>query len=449
MVNRKRVRRLNDGEMRAGPVVYWMSRDQRSEDNWALLYAQELALEFKAPLAVVFCLVPDYLGATARQHSFMMRGLGEVEDRLAKKGIPFYLLPGTPAEEVPLFVARHQVGTLITDFNPLRVKRVWNLRVADRLDIRFEEVDAHNIVPCRYASPKQEYGAHTFRPRILRTLPEFLTGFPPLENHPFPWKEKIGATDRSGVMKHYEVDGSVSVVGWLEPGESAARRVLREFLENRLVSYHMFRNDPTKNGQSNLSPYLHFGQLAPQRAALEAEYRAEHIKSQEEFLEQIVVRRELGDNFCLYNEQYDSFGGFPAWAQQTLNEHRHDRREYVYSPEQFDNAETHDDLWNAAQREMVRTGKMHGYMRMYWAKKILEWTESPERALEIAIRLNDRYELDGRDPNGYAGIAWSIGGVHDRPWRERPVFGKIRYMNSSGCRKKFDVRTYVARQSEN
>lgn len=449
MVNRKRVRQLNDGEMRAGPVVYWMSRDQRSEDNWALLYAQELALEFKAPLAVVFCLVPDYLGATARQYSFMMRGLREVEDRLAKKGIPFYLFTGTPAEEVPWFVARHQVGTLVTDFNPLRVKRVWNLRVAGMLDIRFEEVDAHNIVPCWYASPKQEYGAHAFRPKILHALSEFLTGFPPLENHPFPWREKVARTDWAGVMENSRVDNSVSIVGWLQPGESAARRILREFLEKGLASYHMLRNDPTKKGQSNLSPYLHFGQLAPQRAALGAERCEEHIKSQEEFLEQLIVRRELADNFCRNNEQYDDFEGFPAWARQTLNEHRRDPREYVYSLEQFDSAGTHDDLWNAAQKEMVRTGKMHGYMRMYWAKKILEWTESPERALEIAIRLNDRYELDGRDPNGYAGIAWSIGGVHDRPWRERPVFGKIRYMNYDGCRKKFDVRTYVARQTGN
>jgi deoxyribodipyrimidine photo-lyase len=179
--------------------------------------------------------------------------------------------------------------------------------------------------------------------------------------------------------------------------------------------------------------------------ALEAERFGDNIKSQEAFLEELVVRRELSDNFCFYNEDYDRFRGFPEWARTSLDKHRDDPREYIYSLEAFERAATHDPLWNAAQLEMVKRGKMHGYMRMYWAKKILEWTESPERAMEIAIYLNDRYQLDGRDSNGYAGIAWSLGGVHDRPWRERPVFGKLRYMNFNGCKRKFDVRAYIAK----
>ena len=449
MVNEKRIRLLKAGKPTTGPVVYWMSRDQRCEDNWALLYAQELALSLQVPLAVVFCLVPDYLGATARQYGFMTRGLQEAEERLAKKAVPFYLLTGTPAEEVPRFAARHHVGTLITDFSPLRVKRVWNRRVAEKLDISFYEVDAHNIVPCWLASPKQEYGAHTFRPKIRRALQEFMTPFPTLGKHPFPWKGERAGADWAGILQNHKADSSVAMVDWLQPGETAARRTLYDFLEHRLACYNELRNDPTKGGQSNLSPYLHFGQLAPQRAALEVERCSENIKSQEEFLEELIVRRELADNFCLYNEQYDSFEGFPAWARKTLDEHRHDPREYVYSLELFDRAGTHDELWNAAQREMAGTGKMHGYMRMYWAKKILEWSESPERALEIAICLNDRYELDGRDPNGYTGIAWSIGGVHDRPWMDRSIFGKIRYMNYNGCKRKFDVEAYVAKHTGN
>jgi deoxyribodipyrimidine photo-lyase len=379
----------------------------------------------------------------------MIRGLQEAEERLAKKAIPFHLLTGTPAEEVPRFTARHHVGSLITDFSPLRVKRVWNRRVAEKLDINIYEVDAHNIVPCWHASPRQEYGAHTFRPKIRRALQEFMTPFPTLAEHPYPWKGEWGCTDWAGIMQNHKADGSVAIVDWLQPGAIAAWRTLRDFLENRLASYHSLRNDPAKNCQSNLSPYLHFGQLAPQRAALEVGRCGGHIDSGEEFLEQLIVRRELADNFCLYNEQYDSFEGFPAWARKTLDEHRQDPREYVYSLEQFDNAGTHDELWNAAQKEMVVTGKMHGYMRMYWAKKILEWTDSPERAQEIAIYLNDRYQLDGRDPNGYAGIAWSIGGVHDRPWMERPVFGNIRYMNYSGCKRKFDVAAYLAKHAGN
>jgi deoxyribodipyrimidine photo-lyase len=194
---------------------------------------------------------------------------------------------------------------------------------------------------------------------------------------------------------------------------------------------------------SHLSPYLHFGQLSAQRVALEAQGYDADIPAQEAFLEQLVVRRELSDNFCFYEPAYDRFEGLPAWARETLDRHRTDPRPYLYGLEEFEEARTHDPLWNAAQSQMVKTGYMHGYMRMYWAKKILEWTESPEEALRVAIYLNDRYELDGRDPNGYTGIAWCIGGLHDRAWGERPVFGKVRYMSAGGARRKFDAAAYI------
>jgi len=221
--------------------------------------------------------------------------------------------------------------------------------------------------------------------------------------------------------------------------------MLREFLRERLPWYHEGRNDPMEDAQSNLSPYLHFGHISAQRIVLEVTKHDANRESQEAFLEELIVRRELSDNFCFYNAHYDHFEGFPDWAKKTLNDHRKDTREYVYSLDDFGRGDTHDQLWNAAQREMVRRGKMHGYMRMYWGKKILEWTESPEEAIKIAIYLNDRYELDGRDTNGYAGIAWSIGGVHDRAWPERPIFGKIRYMSYHGCKSKFDVMAYRER----
>jgi deoxyribodipyrimidine photo-lyase len=443
MVNRKRITMLNDREQKSGAVVYWMSRDQRVDDNWALLFAQELALDLKAPLAVVFCLVPEFLGATIRQYGFMLKGLRGVEKKLAEADIPFFLLTGTPGEELEHFLESRAGAALVTDFNPLRIKRVWNRRVVKSLAVPIYEVDAHNIVPCRIASSKQEYGAYTFRPKIRRALAKFLTDFPPLARHPFPLAGKKEMTDWDRVMEVCRVDGSVPEVDWLEPGEVAGRKVLRDFLENRLAFYHSSRNDPVGSGQSGLSPYLHFGQISPQRVALETERRDEHLKSQESFMEELVVRRELSENYCFYNEEYDSFEGFPEWARKSLDSHRNDPREYVYSQEQFEKAETHDQLWNSAQRELVISGKMHGYMRMYWAKKILEWAESPEKAVEYAIRLNDRYGLDGRDPNGYAGIAWSIGGVHDRAWKDRPVFGKIRYMSLDGCRRKFDVKAYI------
>ena len=214
---------------------------------------------------------------------------------------------------------------------------------------------------------------------------------------------------------------------------------MQSFINNKLVDYDERKNNPNYQQLSNLSPYLHYGQISAQRIALELE----RFDNTDSFLELCIIRRELSDNFCHYNEQYDVYGGFPEWAKQSLDEHRNDSREYIYNKEQFENSATHDDLWNAAQNEMKIKGKMHSYMRMYWAKKILEWSNDPELALQIAIDLNDKYSLDGRDPNGYTGIAWSIGGVHDRPWFERPVFGKIRYMNFNGCKRKFDTENYI------
>ena len=207
--------------------------------------------------------------------------------------------------------------------------------------------------------------------------------------------------------------------------------------------YDWDRNETSREGQSDLSPYLHFGHIAPQRVALEVQESQSPRGSKEAFLEELIVRRELSDNFCYYNQDYDRFQGFPDWARKTLDEHRADEREYLYNLADFENARTHDPLWNAAQLEMVHRGKMHGYLRMYWAKKILELTASPEEAQEVAIYLNDRYELDGRDPYGYVGIAWSLGGVHDRAWGERPIFGKVRYMSYKGAAGKFDMQAYI------
>jgi deoxyribodipyrimidine photo-lyase len=441
----RRARLLKDGKGHGGPVLYWMSRDQRSEDNWALLHAQRLARQSKAPLAVVFCLVPEFLGATARHYGFMLRGLREVEEALERKGISFFLLPGEPGEVLPAFIRKTRAGSLVTDFDPLRVKRRWKGEVAEKISIPFHEVDAHNVVPCWSASTKQEYGARTIRPKIRKMLADYLHDFPRLTKHPHAWRERRRPVDWERTLRTLAVDGSVPEVDWLPPGMRAGRGALRRFLEKRICSYDTLRNDPTEEGQSGLSPYLHFGHIAPQRVALEVMGSSTKASCREAFLEELIVRRELSDNFCFYNPAYDSFEGFPEWARKTLHAHRKDTRPYLYSREGLDSARTHDPLWNAAQTEMVVRGKMHGYLRMYWAKKVFEWTSSPEEALDIAITLNDRYELDGRDPNGYTGIAWSIGGVHDRAWGERPVFGKIRYMSYAGCARKFPVRTYIER----
>ena len=442
-MNKKRVRALRDGAAGQGPIAYWMSRDQRAEDNWALLHAQQLALTRKEPLVVVFCLVPAFLSATMRQYAFMLDGLREVQGALREKNIPFHLVSGSPAKMIPRFVNEHRLGLLVTDFDPLRVKRRWKEAVAGTIHIPFHEVDAHNIVPCWIASPKAEFAARTFRPKLRHALPEFLEEFPKLKRHPFQSNEDTRDLDWRRMARSLEVNTSMTGIDWIEPGQKAARKMLRHFVARTLGPYEERRNDPNLDGQSGLSPYLHFGQISAQRVALEVRKSTADSKSKEAFLEELVVRRELSDNFCFYNGNYDSVDGFPSWAQKTLEEHSQDKRQYIYSLEQFEGAETHDQLWNAAQMEMVKTGKMHGYMRMYWAKKILEWTETPADALRIATFLNDRYELDGRDPNGYVGCAWSIGGVHDRAWPSRPVFGKIRFMSYNGCRSKFDVDSYI------
>jgi len=317
-------------------------------------------------------------------------------------------------------------------------------KVAENINISFYEIDAHNIVPCRIASQKCEFGAYTIRPKIHRLIAEFLCEIPQIRKHPV--KEKTFFETKNnweGHSRSLRIDRTVTEISWLKSGEKEALKTLKNFIKNKLNSYDKKRNDPNVDGTSNLSPYLHFGQISAQRIALEIEKAPAHNHAKNVFLEELIVRRELADNFCFYNKNYNHFDGFPHWAKMTLNAHRKDKRQYLYDQEQFEKAQTHDDLWNAAQKEMLTRGKMHGFMRMYWAKKILEWSQSPEEALKIAIYLNDKYQLDGRDPNGYTGIAWSIGGVHDRAWGERAIFGKIRYMSYQGCKSKFDVPTYI------
>ncbi len=446
-MNPERLRLVRQGKETTGPVVYWMSRDQRARDNWALLFAQNTALQSRAPLVVAFCLVPTFLGATWRQYSFMLDGLREVEGRLRRKGIAFAVLYGDPVREIPRFAKKHRARAVVTDFDPIRIKREWTREAAAALQVKVYEVDAHNIVPCWVASGKQEFGAYTLRPKIKRLLPEFLDDFPGLKKHPVPWREDAGPVDWERAGRQLNVDKSVPTLTWVKSGEGAANRALRRFVATKLKSYERDRNNPTLDATSNLSPYIHFGQLSAQRVALEVVASEARTPAKEAFLEELIVRRELSDNFCFYNANYDKVGGFPGWAAATLGKHATDKREYVYSANELEHGKTHDPLWNAAQAQMVRTGKMHGYMRMYWAKKILEWSATPAGAMRVAVRLNDKYELDGRDPNGYAGIAWAIGGVHDRPWPERRVFGKIRYMSYEGCRRKFDVNAYVATNS--
>ncbi len=443
VINQIRIRQLNKADYHQGSVVYWMSRDQRVSDNWALLYAQELAEKNNQPLAVIFCLRTKFANSTERLVDFMLTGLTEVEGSLKEKNIPFYFLLGEIEKEIPDFVKKHQIGAVISDFSPLKYNRHWKETLAKKLEIPFYEVDTHNIMPVWEASPKQEFGAYTIRPKIHRLLDEYLIEFPELKKQSATWSYKEDKTDWKKIRSQLDIDHSVKAVDWIKPGEKAAEKMLEDFLTHRLAAYNKDRNDPTKDAQSDLSPYIHFGQISTQRIALEVEKIPHLNTAKEAFLEELIVRKELSDNFCFYNPNYDNPDGFPDWAKKTLHKHADDKREVTYSLKELEAGQTHDDLWNAAQMEMVKKGKMHGYLRMYWAKKIFEWSKDVTTAQKHAIYLNDKYFLDGRDPNGYVGIAWSMGGVHDRAWFERPIFGQIRYMNYNGAKSKFDIKKYI------
>jgi deoxyribodipyrimidine photo-lyase len=343
-MNLKRVRIVQNAVEGEGSVVYWMSRDQRVQDNWALIFSQQLAKEKKKSLVVIFNLVSDFLGGTIRQYGFMLKGLQEVESELEKYGVPFVLLQGKPATEIPGFIMKNNVSVLVTDFDPLRIKRTWKKEVAEKIKIPFYEVDAHNIVPCLYVSDKAEFAAYTIRPKIHKLLPEFLDEFQLIQKMKQSHTLPINRVDWEAVKESLKVDGGVKEVDWINPGERAAIRSLENFLEKRFTKYSEERNDPNKNALSNLSPYLHFGQISAQRIALTVQQFYQKNISADAFLEELIIRRELSDNFCYFNPKYNSFDGFHDWAKETLNKHRKDKRDYIYSLEEFENADTQEDL---------------------------------------------------------------------------------------------------------
>ncbi|UCD01741.1 MAG: deoxyribodipyrimidine photo-lyase [Promethearchaeota archaeon] len=446
-MRKERVRLVNNFKEEDGPIIYWMSRDQRIHDNWALMFAQEKAIKRRQPLIILFCLQQKFLNATQRIYNFMLDGLKKVERSLNKLNIPFIILKGAPEKIILDFIESFKISNIIIDFSPLRIKREWIKRIHDQIQIPIFEVDTHNIIPCWEVSNKKEYAAYTIRSKIQKKLNQYLDQFPDVKKHPYGWNESYEKIDWEKLKKYLEVSNNDVHDLRYNPGETEGSSILKQFLNEKLKLYNQNRNDPNLDGTSNLSPYLHFGHISAQRVILEARKIMNISNLKGGFYDEIIVRRELSDNFCYYEPNYDNVNGIHDWAIETLNFHRKDKREYIYSLEEFEKAKTHDKLWNAAQMQMVKTGKMHGYLRMYWCKKILEWTETPEIAMKMAIFLNNKYELDGRDPNGYVGIAWSIGGVHDRAWNERKVFGKIRYMSYNGMKRKFNITQYIEKYS--
>ncbi len=518
------------GAGKGGTVVYWMQRDQRARDNWALLWAADLARRRSARLVVCYTLLSAALAAPTRRpvtslrsFAFGVRGLAELRTSLRAKNIAFHLLRPSAAaaqaadkaaaaaaakakDSVAAAAASARAGTcavaslstdligafarqqgathVVTDFSPLREARGTFNRVAAALADRSEhglpplpltQIDAWNVIPVRVTSDKQEWAARTIRPKIHRLLSEFTAGgFPPLRAMPKTEVKAEAVKSEAGVgvgagASDAEIDVDTLTTEYsalcaaagtgmelvapvpdsvMLPGETGAAAALRAFCEpERLKRYANARNDPNDPAAcSGLSPWFRHGQLSPQAAVTAANaLRSRHSAAVTGFIEEAVVRRELSENFVFFQPEYDNAAGAPNWVQLTHAAHKGDKREYVYTERELECAVTHDDLWNAAQLQVVTEGKLHGFLRMYWAKKILEWTPDAPTALRYALLLNDKYNVDGGCANGYVGCMWSVYGVHDTAWAERTIFGKVRYMNYNGCKRKFDVAAFVRR----
>jgi deoxyribodipyrimidine photo-lyase len=459
-MNQSRILTLKDQAFVGDAVVYVMSRDQRVHDNHALLVAQSEANKHKVPLYVLFNI--KIVQNRAREHyDFMLTGLEEVAAELSAMGISFVLKAAEADIAVIDLLSEVNAGSVYFDFNPLSGSRVLAKKIANHFKGGSYVVDTHNIIPTWVASDKQEFAAHTMRRKVHLNLEKYMLEPNKMILHVFTPSLSVTCISFDEARDFISTIPARNISLSAVPGEKAALKHLFHFIKNGLGTYAIDRNDIANNHQSGLSPYLHFGQVSSLRVALEVmihvdrrpllfeEVRlasASDVPTEQDgmnaLFEEMIVRKELSDNFCFYQPKYKSLKGGPDWAQQSLELHKSDTREFIYSRKQWENAATHDLSWNAAQNELRKSGKIHGYMRMYWAKKILEWSDTPENALANCVYLNDAYSIDGGDPNGYVGILWSIVGLHDRPWFERPIFGKIRYMNESGLMKKYDVAFY-------
>lgn len=447
MIQNERITDLNDAPLRegAGYVLYWMQQAQRVRTNHALELAIGQANEQGLPLVVGFGLMDDYPEANRRSYAFMLEGLAEVAKDLEDRGIRFVLRHGRP-ERVAADLAQ-DAALVVCDRGYLRHQVTWRRHVAEEAGCRVTQVESDVVVPVEVASDKAEHSARTLRPKIERHREDFLIDLdtltlekPSLE---LDLESDFDAGDPAATLDKLELDGSVDRVERFKGGASEAKQRLECFIDEKLEGYADGRNEPVARQCSELSPYLHFGQISPLDLALAAK-GAKGVGKEDKaaFLEELIVRRELAMNWVAFSDDYDSFEALPDWARKTMAEHGQDEREHLYDEQTLAQGETHDPFWNAAMREMRVSGYMHNYMRMYWGKKIIEWSKSHEEAFTTALTLNNRYFLDGRDPASFANIGWLFG-LHDRAWTERPVFGKLRYMNANGLKRKLDIDAYV------
>ena len=450
----ERIRCLNGRETAAlgKYVLYWMQSAQRAEDNPALEFAVQRANALGLPLVTAFALTPDYPEANLRHYTFMLEGLFETLQVLRRRGILPFLRLGHPPKVIADLAC--EAAELVVDRGYLRNLRSWYKEVSQTVTCRFFQVEGEAVVPVELASTKVEHAARTIRPRIKKHLDDFLYQLLPtkldhkadeLSLSPF----ELGTEQVSEFLKDLPIDRSVKPVSqFYRGGTIVAKRIYTEFLNQWLSDYDVQRNQPQTDYTSVMSPYLHYGMMSAVYLSVTMLANCEPTDPNvESYLEELIIRRGLSQNFALFEPRYDSYSVLPSWAAETLDLHAEDERPDLLNRQQLEAAESHDPYWNAAQVEMVETGYMHNYMRMYWGKKILEWSASPKEAYETTLYLNNKYFLDGRDPASFGNVAW-IYGVHDRGWKERAIYGKVRCMMASGLERKNDPRAYVSKIEE-
>ena len=436
---------LRDVRFDADYVLYWMQQSQRAEYNHALECAVRQANEMGLGVVVVFGLSEDYPEANLRHYTFLLEGLAETRSLLAQRGIQMVIRRGSPPD-VALELGQN-AAMIVCDRGYLKHQRIWREQVGRKADSRVLQVESDGIVPLEVVSEKAEYAARTIRPKIQKYLDDYL-----VELHPTPVRrstlniplDSLDLKRPMDILAGMTIDKKVFAVSrFFKGGTARAKKRFDNFIGSRLARYERNHNQPQTDDISHMSMYLHFGQISPLYLALEIKNADSRLKdAKDAFLEELIVRRELAANFVQYNPEYDRYQCLPDWARRTLSDHRKDRRMFTYSRQKLEDGRTHDPYWNAAMQEMKYTGFMHNYMRMYWGKKILEWSSSPEAAFRTTLAINNKYFLDGRDPNSYAGVAW-IFGMHDRAWPERPIYGKVRCMMASGLERKCDIKGYV------
>jgi deoxyribodipyrimidine photo-lyase len=424
--------------------------NRRVEANHGLAFAVELANERGLPVLVYEAVTCSYPFANDRLHTFLLEGVPDTEKALHDLGIgyAFYLRRRKSDRNDVLYELAKDAAVVVTDDYPTFIARRHNASVPAKIDIPYYVVDSSCVVPmCRME--KREWAAYTIRPKIRKLLPEYLKSVPEIPvkhkwRHARPnFHTPVTRANIPELVASCDIDHSIAPSLSFHGGSCAAEQHLEHFLRDNLRRYAKERNEPSAHATSGMSPYLHFGHISALQIALRAkQYAKEHDLIADEFLEELIVRRELAFNFARYSENLESIDVLPDWARKTLAKHAKDGRSPAFTREQMEKAETYDQLWNATQVELLLRGKIHGYYRMYWGKKIIEWSPTYEEAVQTMVNLHDRYALDGRDPNTYTNILWCLG-LHDRPFAERPIFGQVRYMSYDGMNRKTDVAAYI------